>query len=283
MLVEDRPEHLGTRVKTAVEKTVDELRKEPFRVLHLGFRLCAGLLRLVAVPGVLLGICVAAARTLETPLGEFQVVENVLHVLLRALNLRVKRLPPERLRVLRAGAGHHDLRRIGDARAAEFRRKVVLDLDAEAHDRGVVEPARDEVDHMGAVPRDVAGLLRFKLLVLLPCARADACLERNPRKPKVILYVELDRETSIHGKLEVKSFGRDELHFRRRVLHYRYGRGLYLVRKTVGVPDDRAPSALQPALQIEGKVEPSFRLYARDSDVARERERAVHVGTRRLY
>ena len=229
VLVEDRPEHLGTRVKTAVEKTVDELRKEPFRVLHLGFRLCAGLLRLAALPGVLLGICVAATRTLETPLGEFQVVENVLHVLLRALDLRVKRLPPKGLRVLRARAGHHDLRCIGDAGATELSRKVVLDLDAEAHDRGVVEPARDKVDHMGAVPRNVARLLRLKLLVLLPCARADAGLERNPRKPEVILYVVFDRETAIHGKLEVKRFGRHELHFRGRVLHYRYGRGLDLV------------------------------------------------------
>ena len=210
-------------------------------------------------------------------------VEDVLHVLLRALDLRIQRLPPERLRVLRAGTRYHDLRRIGDARAAEVSRKVVLDLDAETHDSGVVEPSRDEADHMGAAPRDIAGLLRLKLLVLLPRTCAYAGLERRPRKPEVVLYRILYRKASVDRQLKVERLWRDELHFRRRVLHYRYGRGLDLVRKAVGVPDERAPAALQPALQLEGKVYPPFRLDARDNYVAGERERTVHVGTRRLY
>ena len=283
VLVEDWLEHLGARVETAVDKSFDKFRKKAFRVLHLGFRLRAGLLRLVAVPLVLLGDCIAANRALEAPLGELQVVENVLHVLLRAFDLRGKRLPPERLRVLRARASHHDFGRIGDARAAEFSREVVLDLDAEAHDRGVVEPTRDEVDHMGAAPRDVARLLRFKLLVLLPRTSANAGLERSPRKPEVVLYVELDRETAVHWKLQIERLWRGKLHFRRRVLHYCYGRGVNLVGEAVGIPDRGAPATLDRLRQVEREREPAvFRLDSRNSYVARERERTGHARTRRL-
>ena len=152
MLVEDRLEYLGSRIETAVEKSVDEFRKEPFRILHLGFRRRAGFLRRVTLPGVVLSICIAADRAIETSLCQPEVLENVPQVLLRVFDLRLKRLLPERRRILRAGASHHDLWRIGDARAAKLSRKVVLDLDAEAHDCGIVEPARDEVDHMGTTP-----------------------------------------------------------------------------------------------------------------------------------
>ena len=283
VLVEDWLEHLGARVETAVDKSFDKFRKKAFRVLHLGFRLRAGLLRLVAVPLVFLGICIAAARALETFLCQLEVVENVLHVLLRAFDLRGKRLPPERLRVLRAGASHHDFGRIGDTRAAEFSREVVLDLDAEAHDRGVVEPTRDEVDHMGAAPRDVARLLRFKLLVLLPRTSANAGLERSPRKPEVVLYVELDRETAVHWKLQLERLWRGKLHFRRRVLHYCYGRGVNLVGEAVGIPDRGAPATLDRLRQVEREREPAvFRLDGRNSYVASERERTGHARTRRL-
>ena len=66
-------------------------------------------------------------------------VDDVLYVLLGAVDLRVKRLTAEGLCILAAHEVDHYLGSIGPAGAAEFRREIVFGLDAEAHNGRVVE------------------------------------------------------------------------------------------------------------------------------------------------
>ena len=282
MLVEDRSEHLGPRVETAVEKAVDEVGEKSFGVLHCRPSPFAGLDRLGTLPGIFLGVRIRSPRSLEIFLGRLEVVDDVLYVLLGAVDLRVKRLPAERLRILAAHEVDHYLGSIGPAGATEIGREIVFGLDSEAHNGRVVEAAGDEVDHVRTAPRDVAGLLRLELPVLLPRASAYADLKRGARKAEVVLYGVLERKAAVHRELEVHLLRRHELRLGRHVLDNRYGGRLHLVREAVGIPHLRAPAAFAALLEVERERESAVRLGSRNHNVAGERNRALDVGTRRL-
>ena len=141
--------------------------------------------------------------------------------LLRLVDLPGKRLAREGLLPARGKLDLY-LRRARDTGSAKLGGQVVLDPDAVADRRRVLEvdvrSLGQELDDMRSVPCELALLRDLDGAGVGPLSGADAHLENSARDAEVVLRLELDGEASVARKLQLELLRRDELDLGRGIL-----------------------------------------------------------------